>query len=191
LFLKWTFTISTADFVSYKAILLNLVMLAVRGLFLYVYCKILFVFLIVTYNWSSLKLIYIRVWCKLLWMLAKSKWEFCKRCNNRRQNELWNIYSCLKFLEVTCNQVYRLFLPQALLLGGHLLVFSNYGTIHKHSVILLPYYLRFQILASLIILVVLSIFPPCSKIHENSEACLGITRTLNSGGKNHVTKAKS
>jgi len=102
-----------------------------------------------------------------------------------------NVHSCVKILETICNQVYWLFLPQSLLLGGLMLVFASYGTIRMHSVIPMPYYFGFPILALLIILVVLSLFPPCSKIHENSKVFLGIMRTLYAGSKVNVRKCKS
>jgi len=55
----------------------------------------------------------------------------------------------------------------------------------------MPYYLGFPILALLIILVVLSLFPPCSNVHENSEAFLGMMRNLLSSSKYYLRKAKA
>jgi len=43
-----------------------------------------------------------------------------------------------------------------------------------HSVIPMPYYLGFPILTLGVILIIASLFPPCSKMHENSEAFLDI-----------------
>jgi len=145
-----------------KRFLLSLVMLSIRGLYLYAFCNILFVFVIIilqlavveSYLLSGIMETLVAV-CKVQINLFNDRKthagpEICKRCNQKRQNDLLNSHSCLKILEIICNQVYWCLLPQLLLLGGLTLIFTNYGTIRMHSVIPLPYYLGFPFLASLL-----------------------------------------
>jgi len=163
------------DFLNYglklvfhnNSFLLNLVMVAIRGLYFYVMCKILFVFLIV-----SLQLIVFESYLLsgiMQTLVAISKLQvnvsvrnhlailLCKCCNYTRQNELLNIHAHAKILEIICNQVYWLYLPLALLLGGLTLIFASYEAIRMHAVIPMPYYLGFPILAIFVILVIASL----------------------------------
>jgi len=184
-----------------KTFLLRFIFFSIRVLYFNVICKILFVFLIVLVQLAVFE-------CYLASgimqeILSRTKFTrivlkrnnaarlLCKGCNNKRLYDLLDIHTSLKIVETIANKVYWLLLPQLLLLGGLTLIFANYGTIRMHSVIPMPYYLGFPVLAAFLILMLVLLFPLCSKMHENSGAFLDNARKLVSGSKYYLRKVKS
>jgi len=161
-----------------KLFLLSLVVLSIHGLYLYAFCKILFLFVIIILQLAVVESYVLSGMMHRLLAISKVHMSLfnrntprvCKRCNYKIQNDLLNSHSCLKILEIICNEVYWCLLPQLLLLGGLSLIFTNYGTIRMHSVIPLPYYLGYALLASLIVLIFLTLFPTCSKFMKTLNA---------------------
>jgi len=183
-----------------RTFLLSSIVLSLRLLYFDVICKVLFVFLTVLLQLAVFECYLASGAMQTILNLSKIKMSGAKTTNSSGNSPLFkkhcnehllNIHTCANILEIICNQAYRLFIPQALLLGGLMLIFAIYGTIRMHSVIPMPYYLGFPVLASIILLVVSSLLPPACKIHENSEEFLVIMKTLYSGSKYYIRKVKS
>jgi len=184
-----------------KTFLLRFVFFSIRVLYFYVICKIVFVFSIFLLQLLVFECylgsgvmheILNRTKFKVIVLMENNSGRvFSKRCNNKRLNDLLDIHTCLRIAETIANKVYSLFIPQGLLLVGLTLIFANYGAIRMHSVIPMPYYLGFPVLAAFLILMIVLLLPLCSKMHENSGAFLDNMRKFFSGSKYYLRKVKS
>jgi len=82
---------------------------------------------------------------------------------------LIKLFNQLKLVEHVFDEAYFYFFPfTLLLLGGSLLVITSFGTIRLHDVILMPSYLGLPCLALSVLIVVMTLFPAASTLHEDS-----------------------
>jgi len=82
--------------------------------------------------------------------------------------KLLHTHSCVKIIEIMTNQVLWLLMPQLLLLGGMLVIFSNYGTIRMNNVVPMPFYLGFPLLSLLSCSILFFLLPMACNINEHS-----------------------
>jgi len=62
---------------------------------------------------------------------------------------LIQMHSCAKLIEIIVNKAVWLLVPNLLLFGGMLVIFSNYGMIRMRNVVPMPFYLGFPLLSCL------------------------------------------
>jgi len=82
--------------------------------------------------------------------------------------KLLHVHSCIKIIEIVANEVIWLLLPQLLLLGGMLVIFSNYGMIRMSNVVPMPFYLGFPLLSCLTCCILFFLLPIACNINEHS-----------------------
>jgi len=99
-----------------------------------------------------------------------------RNCNKISQtpslNNLISVHTQLKILEMTANEVFYYEVPSLIVLGSTASIFANYATITIHSSIPMPYYLLMPLVSAGFVFGVSVLFPPASKMHEDSKCFL-------------------
>jgi len=73
-----------------------------------------------------------------------------------------------KLMEHACDEAFMYFLPFLLLFGGSILISTSFGTIRLHDVIPMPVYLGLPCLSVTVLVVVVTLFPAATTVHDHS-----------------------
>jgi len=81
---------------------------------------------------------------------------------------LIQMHSCAKLIDIIINKAVWLLAPKLLILGGMLIVFSNYGMIRMSNVVPMPFYLGFPLLSCICYCLIFFLLPIACNFHEHS-----------------------
>jgi len=94
------------------------------------------------------------------------------KCRLPRFIKILQLNSQVKLFEQLANNALYYYLPFLLLFGGFILISSNFACVKFHSKMPMPVFVFMPVLSIFVIIIILTLFPAATKVHDDSCRCL-------------------